>query len=137
MLSPPHADGDVGAVRVELRGRVGSAREIRILGAVERPSIGAAAVIGAAVDHLQTGAVTHGVRSLMRGAALNLSNMENFEAVTGAAWLDVARVARPRLRHVDFDTLAALCRRRMTSGKLDDLTFVLFRPTPAPSTTPS
>ena len=64
MLSPPHADGDVGAVRVELRGRVGSAREIRILGAVERPSIGAAAVIGAAVDHLQTGAVTHGVRGL-------------------------------------------------------------------------
>lgn len=27
------------------------------------------------------------VRALMRGAALNLSNMENFEAGTGAAWL--------------------------------------------------
>jgi hypothetical protein len=33
-------------------------------------------------------AVTHAVRSLMRGAALNLSNMENFEAATGANWLD-------------------------------------------------
>lgn len=64
MLSPPHADGDVGAVRVELRGRVGNAREIRILGAVERPSIAAAAVIGAAVDQLQTGTTPHGVRGL-------------------------------------------------------------------------
>lgn len=64
MLSPPHADGDIGAVRVELRGRVGSVREVRILGAVERPSIGAAAVIGAAVDELLDGAVSHGVRGL-------------------------------------------------------------------------
>lgn len=34
------------------------------------------------------GAVEHGVRSLVRGAALNLSNMENLEAVTGTAWHD-------------------------------------------------
>jgi len=33
-------------------------------------------------------AVSHGVRSLVRGSALNLSNMENFEAVSGAAWFD-------------------------------------------------
>jgi hypothetical protein len=33
-------------------------------------------------------AVGHNVRSLLRGAALNLSNMENFECVTGAPWLD-------------------------------------------------
>lgn len=33
-------------------------------------------------------AVSHSVRSMVRGAALNLSNMENFEAVTGLAWLD-------------------------------------------------
>ncbi len=33
-------------------------------------------------------AFDHAVRSLMRGAALNLSNMENFEAATGEAWLD-------------------------------------------------
>lgn len=64
MLSPPHADGGVGAVRVELRGRVGTAREIRILGAVERPSIGAAAVIGAAVDEVLEGSIPSGVRGL-------------------------------------------------------------------------
>jgi hypothetical protein len=33
-------------------------------------------------------AVDHATRSLLRGAALNLSNMENLEAVTGRAWLD-------------------------------------------------
>lgn len=64
MLSPPHADGGVGAVRVELRGRVGSAREIRILGAVERPSIGAAAVVATAVDELLAARVDSGVRGL-------------------------------------------------------------------------
>ncbi len=40
-------------------------------------------------------AVSHGVRSLIRGAALNLSNMENFEAATGAAWLDDGNFSGP------------------------------------------
>jgi hypothetical protein len=33
-------------------------------------------------------AVSHNVRSMIRGAAMNLSNMENFEAVSGAPWSD-------------------------------------------------
>jgi hypothetical protein len=40
-------------------------------------------------------AVSHGVRSLVRGSALNLSNMENFEAVTGLAWLDDGPASGP------------------------------------------
>jgi hypothetical protein len=32
--------------------------------------------------------VNHDVRSLIRGAALNLSNMENFEMVSGLPWVD-------------------------------------------------
>ncbi len=40
-------------------------------------------------------AVTHAVHSLMRGAAMNLSNMENFEAVTGAPWLDDGAYSGP------------------------------------------
>lgn len=40
-------------------------------------------------------AVTLATRSLMRGAAINLSNMENFEAVTGAAWLDEGPTSGP------------------------------------------
>lgn len=40
-------------------------------------------------------AIAHGVRSLIRGAALNLSNMENFEAATGASWLDDGSFSGP------------------------------------------
>mgnify|MGYP002407260776 CR=1 FL=1 len=38
---------------------------------------------------------SHCVWSLMRGAALNLSNMENFELVTGANWLDEGATSGP------------------------------------------
>jgi saccharopine dehydrogenase-like NADP-dependent oxidoreductase len=43
MLRPPHPEGLVGAVRVELRGRRGSARDVRVLGALDRPAAAAAA----------------------------------------------------------------------------------------------
>lgn len=39
--------------------------------------------------------IDNGVRSLVRGAAMNLSNMENFEAVTGANWLDEGSTSGP------------------------------------------
>jgi hypothetical protein len=39
--------------------------------------------------------VNRGVGALMRGAALNLSNMENFELVTGNAWLDDGTASGP------------------------------------------
>jgi hypothetical protein len=35
------------------------------------------------------------VRALVRGAAINLSNMENFEAATGAAWVDEGPFSGP------------------------------------------
>lgn len=44
MLSPPHAEGGLGAVRVELRGPRAGAREVEVLGAIDRPGIGAGAV---------------------------------------------------------------------------------------------
>ena len=40
-------------------------------------------------------AVEHAVRSLVRGAALNLSNMENFEAASGAAFVDDGPMSGP------------------------------------------
>ncbi|MRG91485.1 MGH1-like glycoside hydrolase domain-containing protein [Polyangium spumosum] len=40
-------------------------------------------------------AIDHAVHSLVRGAALNLSNMENFEAVTGANWKDEGPMSGP------------------------------------------
>lgn len=44
MLSPPHAEGGLGALRVELRGPRAGARELEVLGAIDRPAIGAGAV---------------------------------------------------------------------------------------------
>ncbi len=40
-------------------------------------------------------ALDNSVRALVRGAAMNLSNMENFEAVTGANWVDEGATSGP------------------------------------------
>jgi len=40
-------------------------------------------------------AIDHGVLSLVRGAAMNLSNMENFEIASGANWLDDGAYSGP------------------------------------------
>jgi hypothetical protein len=44
MLRRPHPEGSVGAVRVELRGRRGSAHEVVVLGAMDRPGVASGAV---------------------------------------------------------------------------------------------
>ena len=44
MLRRPHPEGGLGAVRVEVRGRRGTAREVRVLGAMDRPATAAGAV---------------------------------------------------------------------------------------------
>jgi saccharopine dehydrogenase-like NADP-dependent oxidoreductase len=48
MLRPPHPEGHLGAVRVEVRGWRGVARSERVLGAVDRPAVAAGAVAGLA-----------------------------------------------------------------------------------------
>lgn len=50
MLRPPHPEGALGAIRVELRGRVGGKSVVRVAGAVEHPAIAAAAVVATAAD---------------------------------------------------------------------------------------
>jgi predicted dinucleotide-binding enzyme len=44
MLWPTHPEGGPGAVRVEVRGRRGSAHEVAVLGAMDRPAVAAGAV---------------------------------------------------------------------------------------------
>ena len=44
MLRPPHPEGELGAIRVEVRGVQGQARDDRVLGAVDRPAVAAGAV---------------------------------------------------------------------------------------------
>ncbi len=53
MLSPPHADGGPGGLRVEVRGRVGTAVETFIYGAMDHPSVAAGTT--AAVAALEAG----------------------------------------------------------------------------------
>src|SRR5438477_1613502 len=44
MLRPPHPEGLIGALRVELRGRRGSSQEAAVLGAIDGPAVAAGAV---------------------------------------------------------------------------------------------
>ena len=65
MLRPPHPEGDVGGIRVELRGTRAGKRETVVLGAIDRAAVAAGTV--AAVSALTvpfTAGLSHGVHSL-------------------------------------------------------------------------
>jgi hypothetical protein len=68
MLRPPHPEGSVGAVRVELRGRRGSQHEVVVLGAMDRPGVAAGAVAAVA-------AVWAGEGRLLRSGAGGLATL--------------------------------------------------------------
>jgi hypothetical protein len=62
MLSPPHREGGVGALRVEVRGHeAGGARATRVIGMAELIATAASAVAGAFVDLLAGGGTAPGV----------------------------------------------------------------------------
>lgn len=62
MLSPPHREGGVGALRVEVRGQDSTgARVTRVIGMAELLGTAASAVAGAFVDLLATDATAPGV----------------------------------------------------------------------------
>jgi len=55
MLRRPHAEGDIAAVRVEVRGRRGVGTDTRTLGAIDRPGIAAGAVLAVAASWVVEG----------------------------------------------------------------------------------
>ena len=55
MLSPPHREGGIGALRVEVRGARGGAREAVIAGVAERAASVAAAVAAAVATSIADG----------------------------------------------------------------------------------
>jgi hypothetical protein len=55
MLRRPHPEGAIGALRVEVRGRRGSARDEYVLGAIDRPAVAAGAVAGLSVGWIGDG----------------------------------------------------------------------------------
>lgn len=64
MLRPPHAEGGIGAVRVELRGRVGIERRVLVLGGVERPAVAAGAVAASVTLFVLAGGTPPGAYGL-------------------------------------------------------------------------
>ena len=64
MLRPPHTEGGIGAIRVELRGQVGVERRVIVLGAVERPAVAAGAVAASTTLHVLMGGLPHGAYGL-------------------------------------------------------------------------
>lgn len=55
MMRPPHAEGQLGAVRVEVRGRRGAVTDTRVLGAIDRPGVAAGAVAAIAASWAAAG----------------------------------------------------------------------------------
>ncbi len=55
MLRRPHPEGGLGALRVEVRGRRGSARDEYVLGAIDRPAVAAGAVAAMAAAWIGDG----------------------------------------------------------------------------------
>jgi len=68
MLRRPHAEGAIGAVRVEVRGRRGAATDARVLGAIDRPGVAAGAVAAVATGHALAG-------TLARAGAAGLAEL--------------------------------------------------------------
>jgi saccharopine dehydrogenase-like NADP-dependent oxidoreductase len=65
MLRRPHPEGTVGAVRVEVRGRRGTSRDVRVLGAIDRPAVASGAVAAVAAVAVAAGDVRrHGAAGL-------------------------------------------------------------------------
>jgi hypothetical protein len=62
MLRPPHSEGRIGGVRVEVRGRRGQVRDTRVVGAVDRPAVATGTVAAVTARWIAAG------RTLATGA---------------------------------------------------------------------
>jgi saccharopine dehydrogenase-like NADP-dependent oxidoreductase len=69
MLRRPHAEGRIGGLRVEVRGRRGTTHDTVVLGAVDRPAVAAGTVAGVIASWIVADGVTkrgaHGLASLV------------------------------------------------------------------------
>lgn len=58
MLSPPHSEGGIGGLRVEVRGRLDGERQTFVAGVAERVAVGAAATVSTLVGAVLDGLIT-------------------------------------------------------------------------------
>jgi saccharopine dehydrogenase-like NADP-dependent oxidoreductase len=64
MLRPPHPEGRIGGLRVEVRGRRGPLHDTVVLGAIDRPAVAAATVAGLTARWIGSGRVPAGAQGL-------------------------------------------------------------------------
>ncbi len=64
MLRTPHPEGLVGAARVEVRGSVDGARQVVVLGALDRPAVASGAVAALAARRAGRGELPTGAGGL-------------------------------------------------------------------------
>ena len=57
MMRPPHPEAGAGAIRVEVRGRKSAMADVVVFGAMDRPSVGAGAVLAGAVGAIGAGTI--------------------------------------------------------------------------------
>ena len=57
MMRPPHPEAGAGAIRVEVRGRKSAMADVVVFGAMDRPSVGAGAVLAGVVGAIGAGTV--------------------------------------------------------------------------------
>lgn len=67
MLRPPHRETGLGAIRIEVRGQRGVARDVQVLGAIDRTAVAAGAVAALAALAVGRGEIPSGVGGLARG----------------------------------------------------------------------
>jgi saccharopine dehydrogenase-like NADP-dependent oxidoreductase len=81
MLAPPHSEGGLGGLRVEVRGRRGDGRVTLVAGVAERTSVVAGAVAAAVAAAIAGGDVDPGLHAL---GATSLPNAALLDAVAAA-----------------------------------------------------
>jgi saccharopine dehydrogenase-like NADP-dependent oxidoreductase len=64
MLRPPHPEGRIGGLRVEVRGRRGAVHDTVVLGAIDRPAVAAGTVAGLAARWVGEGRMAAGASGL-------------------------------------------------------------------------
>ena len=80
MMAPPHAEGGMGSVRVEVRGWRSGSRVVEILGVAERVAQIAGVVAGSTAHEVVTGGITsHGVMTLGSPAMPNTQILRNVQ----------------------------------------------------------
>ena len=77
MLSPPHAEGGLGGIRVEVRGVRNGTRHIEVVGVAERVATVAGAVAASSAHALLNNTIAPGVYNLGQAALPNADILDN------------------------------------------------------------